>query len=183
MSRWRCALTVSLLVAACVPTPAPTLRPTAEPPSAEMATLTVTGSGVLCGPWWFGCGALLLIEAPGWTMPEDWAPSADDTQFEIGFARNMEETRVTGIRRVAQDRVAPGAYRLVVIKTESPDTATDGSFEASVLCSSDVDVLPGTRTVRVDVDFASGCTIAVSIEGPSAPPSASLGSSTGIRGA
>lgn len=153
------ALLVAVGIVACTPTPSPT--PT---PASGAARLNVSGSGALCGPWWFGCGAILVVEAPGWTLPENWAPSPEDTRFAIEFSRNMEQTRVRGITQVAQDRIEPGHHRLVVIKTESPDTATDGSFEASVLCSIEVDVPPGTRAVNVEVTFATGCAIEVSLE-------------------
>ena len=124
----------------------------------------MSGSGVLCGPWWFGCGAILVVEAPGWSLPENWAPGPEDTRFAIEFSRNMEQTRVRGITQVAQDRIEPGDHQLVVIKTESPDNATGGSFEASVLCSVEVAIPVGTRAVYVDVTFEAGCAIDVSLE-------------------
>jgi hypothetical protein len=148
--------------------------PSDSPPTSEAARLTVTGSGVLCGPWWMGCGAVFAVEAPGWSLPADWAPNADDARFAVDFRRHGERTRITGVRQAGQDRVGPGAYRFVVIKTVSPDTEPEGTFEASVLCSKELEIPHGIRAVSVNVEFAyhpSSCTIATSMDVPTAAPS------------
>lgn len=151
----------ALTAAACGPNPPPsaTIEPTA-------ARLNVTGSGLLCGPWWFGCGAVLVIETPGWSLPEGWEPNAEDTFFATEFSRNMERTRVNGIRQVAQDRIEAGDYAFVVVKTTSPDSASPRTLNPAVGCSKAISVPPGARLVSVAVEFdgGPGCSMTVSIE-------------------
>jgi hypothetical protein len=117
-----------------------------------------------------GCGAYLTVESPEWSLPEDWAPTPDDTTFETDLRAGAETTRVTGVRQAGRDRIEPGAYRIVVIKTLSPDTQPEGTFEASVLCMSDVEIPPGTRSVRVDVEFGAACMITTSLDDSTGAP-------------
>lgn len=149
------------------------MTPPSTPVASEAARLTVTGSGVLCGPWWMGCGAVLAVEPSEWSLPEHWAPSADDTQFETDAAPNAETTRVTGIRQAGRVRIEPGEYSLVVIETRSPDDQPQGTFDAFVRCSVNVQIRPGIRAVSVDVRFSdqSSCTIAVSMDASTPGPS------------
>lgn len=170
MSRWRNALMVPLVVAACTPAPSPASTSLVMPasPSAAAATLSITASGTICGPWWMGCGAVLAIEAPGWTLPDDWAPAADDTQFAVDLIAGSERpTRVTGVRQQGQDRIEPGDYLFVGIMTMSPDSQTPGTLQATVGCSKAVKVPPGARAVRLDIEFASACSMDVSMDVPS----------------
>ena len=142
------------------------MPPPSSPRSAEAATLNVTGSGTLCGPWWFGCGAVLVVERPGWTLPADWAPRADDVQFDVDLRVESEAAAlVTGIREPGLERVEPGDYLLVGILTRQSDSATNEPLEASVGCSIEVSIPRGTESVTVDVEFRGGCTIAVSLDG------------------
>jgi hypothetical protein len=170
MSRSLSALLV-VLIAACTPTPAPTPQPTLAQPSTAPATLSVTGSGKLCGPWWMGCGAVLVIEQPGWVLPAGWAPSRDDTQFAVDLRAGSERpARVTGVREPGLERLEPGDYLIAGILTRQSDIAT-APLESSVGCSAEVTIPPGTESVSVDLEFSGGCTIAVSMHGSTAPPS------------
>jgi hypothetical protein len=117
-----------------------------------------------------GCGAYLAVEPPDWNLPEDWAPTADDIWFETDLRAGRETTPITGVRQAGRDRIEPGAYRVVVIKTLSPDTQPEGTFEASVLCMSDVEIPPGTRSVRVDVEFGAACMITTSLDDSTGAP-------------
>jgi hypothetical protein len=167
----------ALLVVACGldASPSGSPVPSASSLSADAAGLTVTGSGERCGPWWMGCGAFLAIEPPGWTLPNDWAPSADDTQFAVQIAAGDDgPARVTGIWRLGQDQIEPGRYRFVGILTTSPDNASPGTWYPSLGCGVEVEVPAGTQTVGVAVVFTDGqdaCTIAVSMDVATPAPS------------
>lgn len=151
--------------------PATAALPTLPPETGELATFTVTGSGEFCGPWWFGCGAALVVEAPGWTMPADWSPRPNDTLFDVDPMPDGADgpARVTGVREPGPNRIAPGDYRLVVIETQSGDTVP-ARTTSRVKCTADMHIPAGTRAVVVDVVFGPGCTIAVRTD-PEASPS------------
>jgi hypothetical protein len=159
MSRWLAALLAAVLVGACTSPP----PPTATPP-ADAAALTVTGSGEFCGPWWYGCGAYLAIEDPSWSLPDDWAPGADDTQFDVDPQVSKDgPAKITGIVHLGQARIEPGRHQFVVITTETPDSPATPPMSASFGCSVVVDIPTGTRAVGVDVRFGfAGCTIGIS---------------------
>jgi hypothetical protein len=120
-----------------------------------------------------GCGAFLVIEAPGWALSDGWAPTAADTRFAVEPVPRSEAVRVIGIRAVAQDRIEPGDYRFHVIRTTSPDTEPEGTLHPVVGCSEAVNVPPGTRAVNVAVEFDGqpGCAIEVSMDGVAPAPS------------
>jgi hypothetical protein len=165
MTRLLGAFLIGLLVNACTLTPAPTATAALPPPPTEAAILTITGSGELCGPWWYGCGAALAIEALAWELPGDWRPGALDTVFAVDLRVEGElPARVTGVRQQGRERIEPGDYKLVAIETMTPDTFPSGAtFSARVGCSVEVNIPPGTRAVGVKVEWDnSSCTIAVS---------------------
>jgi hypothetical protein len=165
------ALLVVLSIVACAPTPSssPTSRPATPSPAA--AALSVTGSGVLCAPWWYGCGAYLVVEPGGWTLPSDWARDAADIGFS-GRITKRDAIRVTGAEQAGNDRIDPGRYAFVVVLTSQPEgVSPQPAMSASMGCSVDVNVPPGARAVSVDVRFEGGCTIEVSIDEGTATPS------------
>jgi hypothetical protein len=114
-----------------------------------------------------GCGAFLAVKPPGWSLPEDWAPGADDTRFAVDVAPGSDSpARVTGVGQPGRERIEPGDYRLVVIETRSPDTLPP-TLSALVGCSVEVSIPPGTRAVSVEVKWDhSSCMIAVSKDVP-----------------
>lgn len=141
------------------------------PPSASSvrpASLAVTGSGFVAGPWWFGHGAILTIASPGSSVPSNWSPSERDTVFDVALVAGSEDPApVRGVRTRGADQINPGMYELVVVMTEQSDTA-DATMSPSLGCSSLVTVAPGTVAVRVDVQFRVAeppCSITVSVEG------------------
>jgi hypothetical protein len=174
MLRWLGTFVAVVYIAACSPTPAPTPSPTLPAPSTEAATLNVTGSGSLCGPWWYGCGAVLVVERPGWTLPVDWAPSPEDIQFAVDLRIDSEKAAlVTGIREPGLEQIEPGDYLLAGILTRQSDSATPALLESSVGCSVEVTIPPGTESVSAEVKFRGGCTIDVSVDGSTAERSPS----------
>lgn len=175
---------VVLLVVACTPTPSPTAVPTAPPtavptapPTASpnaAAELIVTGSGNRCGPWWMGCGAVLVIEQPGWSLPADWMPGDDDVHFAVDLRLGTEKpSRVTGVMQSGMERIEPGDYVLIGVLTMQSDSPPDSPLESSVGCSVEVSIPPGTVSVTVDVKFRGGCTLAVSMDPATPAPSSS----------
>ncbi|NJD26670.1 MAG: hypothetical protein FIA92_00030 [Chloroflexi bacterium] len=102
-------------------------------------------------------------------LPDEWTPSADDTEFEVDLRGGSDlPARVTGIRTPGQDRIDPGEYRFVVIVTRSPDNLPR-TVSASVGCSAEVTIPPLTGTVIVDVGFSysrADCTITVALDAP-----------------
>lgn len=134
--------------------------------------LNVTGSGILCVPWWYGCGAYLAVESQGWVLPIPWAPDAADIGFSVRIT-GRDRVRVTGAEQAGNDRIEPGAYTLVVIRTSRPEGVTpEPTMSAAVGCAVDLDVPPGTRVVSVDVEFSGpACTIEASLDAASAAPS------------
>lgn len=164
------------LVSACgAPTPPTGMPPSATPDAAAgpSATLTVSGSGFVCGPWYYGCGAILTVASPGSKAPVDWTPGAGDTWFKVAYETSSDGPYpVTGVGTPGQDRLDPGSYRLVVVMTEQSDVG-GATMSPSFGCSADIVVVPGTVAVHVDVRLrvsASPCSIAVSMEGPSPGP-------------
>jgi hypothetical protein len=174
MSRSLAALLLAL-VGGCSPAPTLAPAPTAAQ-SASAATLSIAGSGgPFCGPWWYGCGAYLAIEAPGWTFPRDWAPSDGDTRFTVvPDISEKEPTKVTGVMQLGQERIEPGTYRLAVIETHTSDTSSNGDpprFDAFLLCTKDALIPEGTVSVGVEVSFSAnrGCAVTVSFQPGPAP--------------
>jgi len=161
--RWLLAAVAALALAGCSPsptTPTAVKSPTAAPTGG--ARLHVTGSGVLCSQWYAGCVAYLTVVAPDWSLPDAWTPTADDTEFRGDLVAGSESVAVTGVRRAGRERIEPGSYRLVVVKTTSPDSGPSvGTITASILCSVDVVVAPGAGAVDVNVAFDSTCSIRV----------------------
>jgi hypothetical protein len=150
-----------------MPSTSPLASPSATPLATDAASLTVTGSGEFCGPWWYGCGAVLVVAPAGWTLPDDWAPSDRDTRFEVDVAIDGSLARVTGVAQIGQDRIEPGVYRFVVVETESPDDEPQGTLYPSIGCSVEATVPPGTQAVTVAVEFRAGpCRISVSSDAP-----------------
>ena len=166
------AVAAALLVAGCGWSLSPSGAPSPAPWSSGAAAFVVKGSGEVCGPWWMGCGAVLAVEAPGWTVPEGWSPNDGDTQFAIDLRPGHDgPMRVTGIRPGGQDRIEPGQHRLVVILTMSPDNASPGTWIGRFGCAADVSVPPGTRMVVADVVFGPSCTISVAVDAAMPEPS------------
>jgi len=122
-----------------------------------------------------GPGAIFTIEPSGWTVPHDWAPSADDTTFAVSLVAGSDgPMSVTGIRRQGQDRIELGSHTLVVMLTRLPDSPPSAPLSAFFGCSVAVNVQIETRAVLVDVDFGAGqgsCTISVSKESATPAPS------------
>ena len=161
------AVALALLVVACAPNPSPSATQ-----SSDAASMTVTGSGALGGPWWMGPGAVFAVQPPGWTLEHDWAPRAEDTQFAVELVAGSEgPMRVTGVRQGGKDWIEPGHYQFVVITTRTPDSPPSAPLSAWFGCSVVVSIPTGTHAVNVDVEFGSSCTIAVSVE--SATPASS----------
>ena len=159
------AVVAALAIGGCGPSPttAPTeVSPTATTAMAGTANLRVSGSGLLCYRWYEGCAAYLSVVAADWSLPNGWAASPDDTAFEGDVVDSSEAVEITGVRRAGRERIDRGSYRLVVIKTTSPDSGPSvGVITASVLCWVDLQVAPDTTVVDVDVAFDSTCSIKV----------------------
>jgi hypothetical protein len=170
MTRVLGSLLVAFLIAGCVPTPSPS--PAVPTVSSEAATLTITASGEFCGPWWFGCGGVLVIEPPGWQLPTDWSSGADDTRFAAErIAGSEEPATVMGVARQGQDRIEPGDYTVAGILTMQSDVATQPP-SASLGCSRELTVPRGTLAVTISIDFGvAGCTLTVSMDAPTPDPS------------
>ncbi len=177
MSRLVVALLIAVLVGACdvkrPPMATPVVAQTPSPVPVTPAALTITGSGWLCGPWWYGCGAVLVIAQPDWTIPADWAPGIDDIRFDGDRRAGSEKpTLITGAREPAPEWIESGDYRLVGILTRQSDVA-DAPLESTVGCSADVSIPSGTRSISVDITFGNACMIDVSMDTPTLAPSAS----------
>lgn len=141
--------------------------PVGTPQAVDSATLTITGSGTVCGPWWFGCGAVLVIEDPGWTLPAGWTPDADDVVFDIKLQAGSDHPApITGIIGSGPGRIEPGDYLLAGILTMNPDSPGDSGRRASIGCDAVLTVPPGTRSVTVALVFRNACSITVSMDPP-----------------
>jgi hypothetical protein len=173
MVRMLGAFLVAVLVAGCTSTPTSSPALFQPSPSANAASLSITGSGRLCGPWWRGCGAYLAIEQTGWRLPGDWTPSNDDIQFDLALRAGSERgPRVTGVLEPVPHRIEPGDYLLVGILTRTPDCCeSPPATSASLGCSLEVSIPPGTRAVTIDVQFGEACAIEVVLDGATPAPS------------
>ena len=163
------AFLAGALIAACSLTPSSPPTPVSSSPSSDAAELIVTGSGILCVPWWYGCGAFLAVEPPGWTLPTQWVPEAADIGFSVTITKR-DRVRVTGVQQAGIDRIDPGDYIFVVILTSRPEGAAspEPTMSASIGCSVEGTIPPGTGVVTVDVDFNQPpCVIKVSMDVPS----------------
>jgi hypothetical protein len=158
-------LGASVAVGACGPTPS--AMPSAMSSfSADAATLTINGSGELCGPWWFGCGAALVVEPAGWELQETWVLGADDTRFAVDPRVATEEgALITGVAQEGRNQIEPGDYTVAAILTMQSDVATPPP-SASLGCSVDMSIPRGTRAVTINVEFnVSHCAITVALDG------------------
>ena len=170
------AVLVAVVVAACTPTPEPTATATPVAPSERAATLSVTASGKVVGPWWMGPGAVLVIAEPGWSLPAGWSPGAEDIELAVDMRAGSDgPMRVTGLRVPGPRSIEPGDYELVIVNIRRSDVP-DTPLEASFGCSVGLQVPPGTGIVRVDVKLGKRrepCRITVKVEGQTSAPSAS----------
>jgi hypothetical protein len=163
-------LALAGLIFGCTPTIASEL-PTAVGPTATAngaPSLSVTGSGEFCGPWWQGCGAVLVVEQPGWSIPDGWRPSDRDTIFAIEPDLESPMATVRGVKRQGQASLETGVYEAVVIETTSPDDKPQGTLFAHVLCTATLDIPDGARSVTIAVTFGGTsfpCTAEVVLAG------------------
>ena len=169
MTRSLAAVLLALMVEGCSPTPSAT--PAEATRSSDAATLTITGAGETCGPWWFGCGLYLVIEPTGWDEVDAWTPRPEDTQFAVGLIAGSDSPmRVSGVYRQGRNWVEPGDYRIVVLDYSVSDTETQRTRPAELLCSLETRIPKSSRSVAIDVQFvntADPCRITVSSDAPS----------------